>query len=99
MAEHKVIAEDVVRCWEAGASIAAIHARRPGDDGATCNPAIYSHINELIRERCDIIINNSTGGGISGELPAQRFYEQEKQLAEALTNSVKKILDATDADG
>jgi len=65
------IAEDVVRCWEAGASIAAIHARRPGDDGATCNPEIYSHINSLIRERCDIIINNSTGGGISGDMITQ----------------------------
>lgn len=65
------IAEDVVRCWEAGASIAAIHARRPEDDGATCNPAIYSHINSLIRQRSDIIINNSTGGGISGDMITQ----------------------------
>ena len=64
------IAEDVVRCWEAGASIAAIHARRP-DDGATCNPEIYARINELVRQRCDIIINNSTGGGISGDMISQ----------------------------
>lgn len=65
------IADDVVRCWEAGASIAAIHARRPDDDGATCNPEIYSNINSLIRERSDIIINNSTGGGISGDMIAE----------------------------
>ena len=31
-------------------------------------PRIYGRINELIRERCDIIINNSTGGGISGDM-------------------------------
>jgi 3-keto-5-aminohexanoate cleavage enzyme len=61
------IADDVARCHAAGASIVAVHARRP-DDGATCDPRIYGRINELIRERCDIIINNSTGGGISGDM-------------------------------
>lgn len=61
------IADDVVRCWEAGASIVAVHARRP-DDGATCDPDIYADINERIRARCDIIVNNSTGGGISGDM-------------------------------
>jgi 3-keto-5-aminohexanoate cleavage enzyme len=61
------IADDVVRCWEAGASIVAVHARRP-DDGATCDPEIYADINDRIRARCDIIVNNSTGGGISGDM-------------------------------
>ncbi|CAH2911776.1 MAG: 3-keto-5-aminohexanoate cleavage enzyme (EC [uncultured Paraburkholderia sp.] len=45
----------------------AIHARRP-DDGATCDPLIYRDINARdinarIRAKCDIVINNSTGGG------------------------------------
>jgi len=61
------IAESVVRSYKAGASIAALHARRP-DDQATCNAAIYRQINTLIRERCDIVINNSTGGGSSGDM-------------------------------
>jgi len=61
------IADDVARCHAAGASIVAVHARRP-DDGATCDPDIYRRINELIGERCDIVINNSTGGGISGDM-------------------------------
>ena len=61
------IAADIVRCWQAGASVAAIHARRP-DGGATCDPSIYREINERVRERSDIIINNSTGGGISGDM-------------------------------
>ena len=60
------IAEDVVRCFNAGASVAAIHARRP-DDGATCNADIYRDINTRIRAAgCDIVINNSTGGGVHG---------------------------------
>jgi uncharacterized protein (DUF849 family) len=61
------IAEDVIRCWNAGASVVAIHARRP-DDGATCDPAIYRDINRRIRERSDIVINNSTGGGVHGDM-------------------------------
>jgi uncharacterized protein (DUF849 family) len=61
------IAESVVRSYKAGASIAALHARRP-DDQATCNADIYRQINTLIRERCDIVINNSTGGGSSGDM-------------------------------
>ncbi|MGJ7542250.1 3-keto-5-aminohexanoate cleavage protein [Variovorax sp. LT1R16] len=61
------IADDTVRCWNAGASVVAIHARRP-DDGATCNPAIYRDINTRIRARSDIVINNSTGGGVHGDM-------------------------------
>lgn len=61
------IAEDVIRCCEAGASVVAVHARRP-DDSATCDPGIYQDINERIRKGCDIVINNSTGGGPTGEM-------------------------------
>ncbi len=61
------IAETIYNCWKLGASIAAIHARRP-DDAATCNPEIYRRINDLVRQRCDIIINNSTGGGVNGDM-------------------------------
>ena len=61
------IAEAVQRCYNEGASIVAVHARRP-DDEATCSPEVYGKINSAIRERCDIIINNSTGGGVNGDM-------------------------------
>jgi 3-keto-5-aminohexanoate cleavage enzyme len=64
------IAEDVHRCYNAGASVVAVHARRP-DHEATCNPEIYRKINSLIRAKCDIVINNSTGGGINGDMVRQ----------------------------
>jgi 3-keto-5-aminohexanoate cleavage enzyme len=64
------IAEDVYRCYNAGASVVAVHARRP-DDEATCNPAIYRAINDRIRAECDIVINNSTGGGVNGDMIKQ----------------------------
>ncbi len=62
------ITDDVTRCWELGASVVAVHARR-ADGLATCDPEVYSEINSRIRARTDIIINNSTGGGIHGDLP------------------------------
>lgn len=62
------IAADVVACWKAGASVAAIHARRP-DDGATCDAEVYRDINRRIRAAgCDIVLNNSTGGGVHGDM-------------------------------
>jgi len=64
------IAEDIHACWRLGASVAAIHARR-ADGKATCDPAVYARINRLVRERCDIIINNSTGGGVDGDMIGQ----------------------------
>jgi 3-keto-5-aminohexanoate cleavage enzyme len=83
------IAEDVAKCREAGASIAAIHARNP-DGSATCNPDIYTEINNKVRDRCDIVINNSTGGGFGGdmdkELPGGRLeadWEERKKGVEA----------------
>ncbi|HEX7913710.1 MAG TPA: 3-keto-5-aminohexanoate cleavage protein [Paraburkholderia sp.] len=64
------IARDVYDCYNAGASVVAVHARRP-DDEATCNADIYRNINELIRAKCDIVINNSTGGGVHGDMVRQ----------------------------
>src|ERR1035437_5196334 len=61
------IAESVHRSYKAGACIAAQHARRPVDQ-ATCNADIYRDINSRIRAKCDIVINNSTGGGSSGDM-------------------------------
>jgi uncharacterized protein (DUF849 family) len=83
------ISQSVDRCCKAGAAIAALHARRP-DDKATCSPDIYRRINGLIRERCDIVINNSTGGGSSGDMlidradgMAESDFEERLKGAEA----------------
>ncbi|ROS38568.1 BKACE family enzyme [Amycolatopsis thermoflava] len=67
------IAEDVARCAAAGASVAALHARRP-DHAATCDPAVYREINELVRRRCDVVVNNSTGGGLNGDMVRDTGY-------------------------
>lgn len=61
------IAKQVYDCYNEGASVVAVHARRP-DDQATCRPEVYGKINRLLRDKCDIIINNSTGGGVDGDM-------------------------------
>ncbi|HOI75667.1 MAG TPA: 3-keto-5-aminohexanoate cleavage protein [Syntrophales bacterium] len=58
-------ADAVYEAYKAGAVSVHLHARVPGNQSlTTSDPADYSKINRLIRERCpDIIINNTTGGG------------------------------------
>jgi 3-keto-5-aminohexanoate cleavage enzyme len=58
------IVEETVRCWEAGASIVHLHAKEPGTGrpAADPNPLLKRYI-EMISDRCDIIINVTTGGG------------------------------------
>jgi uncharacterized protein (DUF849 family) len=93
------IARDTYDCYNAGASVVAIHARRP-DDGATCDPAIYRDINERVRAKCDIIINNSTGGGGHGDMlgrPGNGYWEilWEERLKGMEAGAEMCTLDAT----
>lgn len=94
------IAEDVARCARAGASMAALHARRP-DEAATCDPAIYREINALVRQRCDIVLNNSTGGGINGDMVRDTGYgvvvDHERRLAGAWAGADTCTLDTITA--
>jgi 3-keto-5-aminohexanoate cleavage enzyme len=55
------IAEDAVRCREAGASIIHFHARKP--DGAPAfGSEAYREVVAAIRERSDILIHTTLGG-------------------------------------
>lgn len=54
------IAEEAYRSWQAGASVVHIHARE--DDGSPSQRTeVYEAIMRKTREKCDIIINFSTG--------------------------------------
>lgn len=56
------IAQAAYDCYNEGASIVHIHAK--DENGKpTGDPAVFSKIHSLIREKCDIIIQDSTGGG------------------------------------
>jgi 3-keto-5-aminohexanoate cleavage enzyme len=54
------IAEDIYCCYQAGAAVAHIHARNEADE-PTADPLIFAEIAERVREKCDIIIQFSTG--------------------------------------
>jgi uncharacterized protein (DUF849 family) len=58
------IADETYRCWEAGASIVHLHAKDPitGKPAADPNP-FFKQYAKLIRDRCDMVINMTTGGG------------------------------------
>lgn len=57
------IANDVYECWKAGAAVAHLHMR---DDQAkgTMNKEKFRETVELIREKCDIILNLTTSGDL-----------------------------------
>lgn len=57
------IADEAVRCCEAGASIVHLHAREA--DGTPSQSAeLFGRAIGLIRSRCDIIVQTSTGGAV-----------------------------------
>jgi 3-keto-5-aminohexanoate cleavage enzyme len=57
------IAESVYACYKAGAGIAHLHAR--GKDGKNTGAAeVFREIKDAVREKCDIVISFSTGGGV-----------------------------------
>lgn len=62
------IAAEAVRCWEKGASIVHLHARRP-DGTPSQDAALFGEAIEQIRAACDAIVQVSTGGavGMTGE--------------------------------
>ena len=60
------IAESVYGAYQAGASMAHIHARDP-TNLASCarTTEVWHEVNQKVRERCpEIVINNTTGGGL-----------------------------------
>jgi 3-keto-5-aminohexanoate cleavage enzyme len=56
------IAEAAYKCWQAGAAIVHIHGR-DWQGEVTADPAIFQEIHGLIREKCDMILQDSTGLG------------------------------------
>lgn len=55
------IIKDAIDCWNAGAAIVHLHARDSEGRGVG-DPGVFREINEGIRERCDVVIQNTTGG-------------------------------------
>lgn len=60
----KEIAEDVYKCYKAGAAIAHLHMR--DDEGkGTMDKEKFEETVKLIKEKCDIVINCTTSGDLN----------------------------------
>lgn len=75
------IAEETFRSYQAGASIVHLHARDPGTQKSSIDIDLFKASIERIREKCDIIIQISTGGGaISLDLSPEMRLRPVKEL-------------------
>jgi 3-keto-5-aminohexanoate cleavage enzyme len=78
------IGEECRRAFEAGATVAHIHARN--DDGSpTFSPAVFARIKEEVRKRSAIILNYSTGT-ILEDVSDQTTYIRETRPEIAALN-------------
>lgn len=80
------VAEETYRSYQAGASIVHLHARDPETEKSTVDINIFKAYAEKIREKCDIIIQISTGGGaislnLSPEMRLQPVKELRPEMA------------------
>ncbi|SMF65804.1 Uncharacterized conserved protein, DUF849 family [Tistlia consotensis] len=58
------IAEQSIEAAEAGAAILHLHARDPETGKPTPSPEVFARFLPVIRQRCDAIVNITTGGGL-----------------------------------
>lgn len=82
------IAEEAFRCYKAGASIVHIHVREK-DGTPTQSAALFRETMDLINEKCNLIIQVSTGGavGMSAEERLQPVFLRP-EMATLSTGSV-----------
>ena len=65
------IATHAVEAYEAGATVVHIHARDPKTGQPSSDMAVFGEIFDRIRERCNVVICATTGGGL-GMSPEER---------------------------
>ena len=58
------IAETVVECWRAGASVVHWHAREPQNGEASTDAALYAEAARLIKRECDIVLFPTLGANM-----------------------------------
>ncbi len=68
--------EATVEAFEAGASVVHLHPRNPETGKGENRAEWYAEAIQGIRERCDIIINVSTGGGTGRRVDGDWLYKE-----------------------
>jgi uncharacterized protein (DUF849 family) len=59
------IAQQAIAAAEAGAAILHLHARNPTTGQPTPDPSIFMQFLPRIKEKCDAVVNITTGGGLA----------------------------------
>ncbi len=72
-------AQQTYDAYNAGASLVHVHSRQRKNPALTSiDSEEYREVNKLIRDKCpDIIINNTTGGGLGAEEPEHQLVATE----------------------
>jgi len=89
------IAQQAFECFNEGCAIAHLHARDK-EGKPTGDPAIFKEIHESIRAKCNMILQDSTGGG-PGLTFDQRLacLEAEPEMASLNMGSMLRTIGAT----
>ena len=76
------IADEIYACFKAGASIAHIHVR-DDENNASMSFEKFEKTVKLVRERCDIVINLTTSGGLglTDEIRIKPYVELRPEIA------------------
>jgi len=83
----KEIAEETCRCYQAGASIAHIHARDVKTKLNTADIKVYNEIYQRIRDKCNILIHSTTGIGALLDPVTKKWYMANDEQRMALLNT------------
>ena len=84
----KEVAEEVYNCCKEGASIVHLHAR-DNDGKPTQDPDIYNEMIGLIKKRCNVVIQISTGGAIGMNIKERRApLKLKPEMASLTTGTV-----------
>lgn len=88
------IAKAAYDCYNEGAAIVHIHARDP-EGNLSSDPKIFRAIHERIRAQCDIILQDTTGGGPNLTLE-QRLasLEADPEMASLNMGTMIRLLEA-----
>ena len=82
------IADEALRCYNAGAAIVHVHGRHP-DGSPTQDRQTFQQILEAIRDRCDILVQFSTGGAVGmGVEERIQALDLQPDMATLTTGSV-----------
>lgn len=70
------IAEDVYECYKAGAAVAHLHMRDENENG-TMDKERFKKTVELIKEKCDIVLNLTTSGDLDATDETRQAHLKE----------------------